>query len=200
MFIQTTRYILFANILPLVRSRVDRVLYFDALDTIFQGDPFVSITNPLKLYVSSEDHCVFDNPWMTSWLDDLPGFSSDFVMDQNVICSGIFGGYTDVIEKFSQLHTSMYHNWKFYTEDQGIFNYILYTHILQRNGISIDMNPDFASIGMLVDVLTGKYPSEYEYNGYIPAIIHQLNRKACKRIENNYLTYCQMILIQIGCH
>ena len=172
------RQLIFAAVLPLVHGFVDRCIYFDAFDTIFQSDPFNSVTNRSRLYVSSEHHNVESNKWMKIWLNDIPGLDWHIFSQNNVYCSGAYGAYADVIQQFSQLHVSMYNYLTFYGEDQGIFNYILYINVLQRGGIDIEANRDFATIGLQITEWSGDKPGEIMSppDPYKPAIVHQINR------------------------
>ena len=177
-FVYSMRQLLFAYVLPLTRGYVDRCFYFDVFDTVFQGDPFKNITNRTILYYSSEEQQVNENYFAAVWLHRLPGFHFLEVFNETVICSGLYGGYADVIEKFSQLQASLYHKNNFYTLDQAAFDFIIYCHILERAGIHPETNPDYLSIGVQQETFFGEYPGKYYYSQYNikPAVIHQINR------------------------
>ena len=117
--LESLRQVFLAHILPLVKGYVDRSLYFDGYDSIFQYDPFYGITDRQSIYVSYEIQFNKYNKYMQMWFGDIPGLKlKDWDYDP-MICSGVFGGYADIIEKFSQIHTALYPGWNCYVRDQA---------------------------------------------------------------------------------
>ena len=159
---------------------VDRILYFDSFDTVFQSDPFIGDWQNNSLYVSNEHIPIGHNPYMTMWFRGMPNFNSRPIDNNNTICSGIFGATADVILKVGQLMHTFYLGWDFIALDQALYNYLIYIGLLEKAGINVELYSHFASIAVRINDYTPSSLGQFsnKINGFKPAVIHQYNRNA----------------------
>ena len=161
------------------KNLFDRVFYFDAFDTVFQSDPFMEQTwKQNSLYISDEQFLIGWNGFMLDWYKNMINFDPKPIHDKNTICSGIFGGYPDVIIKVGQLMHTFYIGFELIAQDQVLFDYLIYFDFLKKAGIEIIANPHFSSIAMTIHnynkVSLGQFSNKE--SGFLPAVIHQYNR------------------------
>ena len=185
-FFAGMRFALFEEFLYVGKKYVDRLFYFDCFDTVFQSDPFTSGWEKDVLYVSDEKIPLGQNPYMEMWFRALPNFEFSTFAKYSTICTGIFGGYPDVILKLGQLIHTFYVGQNLIAYDQIEYNYLIHHRILEYAGINCTVQPLWQSIALSVDQYTtapiGKiYKKD---NGFLPAVVHQYNRN-----PNNYPVY-----------
>ena len=157
----------------------DRAFYFDAYDTVFQGDPFFPDWKPNTLYASPENHKFYQNGFVISWLKRIPGLNYSYFMNDINLCTGLFGGDGNTMIILGELTKTMYKGTDFITEDQGIYNTLIYSNVLKRNGIDVVPIQDYASIGYTYgDWIKCTKIGDIHSEGrqVTPTVIHQYNR------------------------
>ena len=177
MYMKIVRFPMFAEFLEKYGNSFDRVLYFDTFDTVFQADPFREIKNKHTLYMSSEYNSISHNKYLIEWIGRLPGFNSSFYNDSVVVCSGVFGGYSDVIMKLGQIMKALYKlDNDFITNDQACFDFLWYSGIMKNAGLNPTITDEFPSAGYILPKMPLQRLGEIKLNGIKPCLIHHLNR------------------------
>ena len=174
-----------------VGSNVDRILYYDAFDTIFQGDPFYREWEPNSLYVSSEKHQLIENIVVRSWFTELEIDMRCF-LHKDVICSGVFGGSPKTISLISKFVKSLNVNLNIQLRDQVLYDYILFLDIPSKLSINVINEPHFASIAFNYIKYSGTYPEIVDDIDFKPRVVHQINRN--EKLFSNSIETCHIIL------
>ena len=102
---------------------VDRILYFDSYDSVFQSDPFIGEWQKNSLYVSNENIFIGHNPYMVKWIRRLPNFNSRPINNNNTICSGIFGALGQVSNKIDGFKPAVIHQYNRNPDHFPIYHY-----------------------------------------------------------------------------
>ena len=179
-FMKIIRFPLFAEFLSKYPNSFDRALYFDSYDTVFQSDPFTSEIQPGKLYISPEYNPIGNNNWVKGWFDRIPGFNYDSYLDQDVICSGVFGGYTNVVYKLCDMMKALYiydyDGIDFITEDQGLLDYLIYAGPAVSSGLNPTVLLDYVSAGFIVPYIPYQGIGTTKIFNKTTVLIHHINR------------------------
>lgn len=192
-FFQYARFPILYSILSKYSGSINRVIYYDSRDTLFQGDPFSF--NDHSLQVSDEMYQFSKSLFSKAWLEDLRGIDISYFSNFSIVCSGVFGGYPSEVMKFSKLMTAALTD-GYYPPcfDQIMFDFLIHSGITAKSGINVVRNPDFASIRLQTMHRTGAWSSKdignihFTENGFIPNIVHQYDldmlvtfTRACSR-------------------
>jgi hypothetical protein len=166
---------------------INKILFSDLDDVIFQGDPF-SINFEEQIYCAAEKNIISDNDNMSSkinryWIDEsfiIAEYYTENFENQPVVCAGtILGKYKGILEYL-----------KFFVKiqskrplengvnDQGLYNIYIYNYI----------NVDFTRIlpynnsqiltldGIAFDSLNIQDNKILNEKGELYVILHQINR------------------------
>ena len=157
-----------------INKYVNRFFYFDSFDTAFQSDPLFGEWENNTLYVSSENHLMGTNWFMLEWFREIRGFEPIDFLNKTVYCTGIFGGYPNVVRVVGQMIHSFYLDWKFKAQDQVQYNILIHYGMLEKVGIKIYEEPNWVSIAMILSRFdAGRLGSFQNKTGFKPAAIHQ---------------------------
>ena len=173
----TMRFLINEEFLYKASKYVDRMLYFDTKDTVFQADPFNDITTPNSLYVSPEFRYTSTNKIMQKWYRQLPNFNGYYFKNCEVICNGIFAGDTPTMIKLGQLMKSLHLGLDFIATDQAQYDYLIYSGIFAKAGVNVIRYPKYASIADISKQFKPLPLGEVKHPKLsYPVAIHQYNR------------------------
>lgn len=186
-------YIYFSNIFLL-----------DLRDSIFQRNP-----QNIKI----EDHVYFcedasypysikDNYYDKKWLLPFSNISND-ILDKVPLNGGsVYGNSQQVKEFLYQFNMYLKEYYKI-TSDQGVINYIFYTHKLKNINIKINHNNNGSLYNMAVEIRDRKHFKHkpyfidgntiYRKDKTIPHIIHQYDRESL--FKSNIYKYYTLVNI-----
>lgn len=182
------RYEIYQEILAkLLGDNVDKVLFCDLDDVVFQGDPF-SIQFEEPLYCAAEQNILSDVSSSSSGLNrhwmGQAAYVTDYQIntfeDQPVVCAGtILGNYNGIQDclKFyagtqSKRQTSRE------IPDQGLYNIYIYYHTdASFRKILPHKNSQILTLdNVIFDTLAVQNNQIVNANGELYKIIHQINR------------------------
>ena len=176
-YMKIVRYSLFAEFFEKYGSHFDRSMYFDSFDSVFQFDPFPQKFVNNTLYVSPEFHELEMNFYIKTWMEKIPGVNSAQFNDREVICSGVFTADILTLIKIGQMMKALYRKkTDFITNDQAIFDYLLYSGQFKRAGIEIIRWPYYPSIAIIFDLIQWTELGKLVVEGLTPSIIHHTRR------------------------
>ena len=178
-YMKIVRFPIYYEFLKKYSGKFDRILYFDSYDTVFQADPFISNMKADTLYVSSENHPINNSGYVKKWLKKIPRLDITPFLYKDNICSGAFSGDESTLIKLGEIMKALYRPGNnFVTNDQGLYNYLIYSGVFERAGISILKNKELATIGYHINEYV--YPNlgniHHKETGHAPALLHQINR------------------------
>lgn len=133
------RYPVFYDYLFVRRHLIDRVIIADLYDTVFQGDPFTASFDSDYFYFAEESTTI-ENCWINKlWLQQAVPDSFEKIKHHKVLNAGLFQGGTIPVLKFLDVYLSFYESqlMNMTAPDQGYFNYIAYTQIMNNNHFNV---------------------------------------------------------------
>jgi hypothetical protein len=101
----------------LERAQEDKFLITDVFDVAFQADPFVKMHTDCDIFISEEGVTVNEEPWNADNIFKLFPDQIDKCMHNQVVCSGIIGGYKQPLIK---LYDKMFSLCEVSTNDHNI--------------------------------------------------------------------------------
>lgn len=187
------RFYFINHILKNYKDMFERIFYFDLFDTYFQFDPFTNLSTDKNIfYVSPERVHHYSSPYSSIWARDLTGLDFQKISDNEIICSGVFGGGVDAVQKMSMLN-SLVIGYKYFTfaADQIVLDWILSTNITTMLNVTVTKNLNFASIHWTGDDYSddeiGKIRNKKD--NIVPSVMHQVNRY--NFIESKFQNSCK---------
>jgi hypothetical protein len=168
-------------------ENINKILFTDMDDVIFQGDPF-SIEFTEQIYCAAEKNIITDyENWSSkvniSWINQCSGiirFFNENFENQNVLCAGtILGKYNGIMHYLKMyIDTQIKKNG---VNDQGLYNIIVYNYLdsafrrILPYKISQILTLDNINFETL-NITNNKIVND---NGEIYIILHQIN-DGCK--------------------
>lgn len=170
----------FLNLFP--KGFIDRVLYADLYDTIFQGDPFIKRVTNNTFVLSNEGAKMEDSPFNSRFHDNkILGYPWDSIKNNNIYCSGAFmGSFENMKFVFNTIS-----NWFPFNIEDLMVNDQFYYDMLVVSPFFQSLPWDFidsvsgdflTSCGLLASQFESKYPTKRKGFNNFPIIFHQYNR------------------------
>jgi hypothetical protein len=175
---QAMRYPLIMDFIENYHFQMDRVLYADSFDTIFQCDPFSDHVNSSSLFLSSESHQLKSSAWSKFMLESgLYGFRQKEHLNDLVICSGLFmGGARPVYLLCKAVFNLFGPNFNVFKPDQIFFLLLMSTQFFAKIGVAVvllGVGETLSTIGLRgIGFTNNKFPLAGK-NGGVPCAIHQ---------------------------
>jgi hypothetical protein len=185
------RFPLYYLYLDQKRGQYANVMLSDVRDVIFQHDPFdFDFGDDLCVFLEDDRQQMGDCPYNSLWL--RTGFGDKVLSElghEIAACSGVtIGGYQAVME---YLELMVDHMLRLQAHpsgmDQGVHNYLLYTHQLENARIFHNRLGPVFTMGKTVDL-----PTAFDGEGFVvnqdgtrPFVLHQYDR----HVENGKLEF-----------
>ncbi|EAY16999.1 hypothetical protein TVAG_281160 [Trichomonas vaginalis G3] len=190
---QYSRFPVMSRAISLVSDQIDRVIYVDSMDTIFQLDPFDF--NNKKLQVSDQDVKYKKVKWYHLWIPGLFGFRMSYFKSGSMICSGVFGGKLETVTNFMKLVSGYYRVGENAVPDQAVMDVILQSDIPKKSGFYWEVNDGMRSIAYWMPDKKGKRYKDAplgqyrcQKTGKLIPIVHQINRN--RKLFNEWKGLC----------
>jgi hypothetical protein len=185
------RFPLYYLYLDQKRGQYANVMLSDVRDVIFQRDPFAfEFGDDLCVFLEDDRQQMGDCPYNSLWL--RTGFGDNVLREighEIASCSGVtIGGYQAIME-YLELMVDHMLRLKAHPSgmDQGVHNYLLYTHQLENARIFHNRLGPVFTMGKTVDL-----PTAFDDEGFVvnqdgtqPLILHQYDR----HVENGKLEF-----------
>ena len=178
-YMKFMRYSILSEFLEKFGKYYDRILYFDAYDSIFQYDPFPNKTEfkSRTLYLSPEMNKFGPNILLNNWMQTIPGVDPLRFADEEGISTGVFCADTKTIIALGQMMKALYmKDGEFIINDQALYDYLIYSGQLSNVGIKLEVRRQYPSVSMALNLVEGVYYPMLRVNQTHPAIIHQFNK------------------------
>lgn len=191
------RYLHLKDFLIKNNLEIERVIFIDLYDTIFQNDPFTTDFGD-SIYFCDEGVIIKENGYNKGWVNEVLKKWKNYginitinddlkneILSKNILNSGIIAGKTKYIIEFADAISMAIRvkTFRFKIIDQGFMNVLVYSGyfngrlnytILPLNNSLFD---SIALIGQKIDEDTEKLVfGNISINGAFPAIIHQHDR------------------------
>lgn len=202
------RYYLFRKFLIKNREKIDRVIFCDLYDTVFQHDPFTTEFGN-TLYFTDEETAIRDNMLNSRWLNSVyryfkkhpdPDFPISFdkkskkkIYQSNIINGGLQAGTVPLLIKFCtvMLKTGNKLKMELLFNDQGFLNLMIYSGCFKNkfNYTIVPLKTDlFASISHYADVIETEKSIKPIFgqagkDGTVPGVLHQYDRSPKVRTQ-----------------
>ena len=89
----------------ITESDYDLFMVTDVFDVVFQGDPFIKMTDEYDVFVGSEGVRINEEPWNRDVISKVFPEDLNICMSHDIICSGVIGGRKDALIKvYSKLN------------------------------------------------------------------------------------------------
>ena len=176
-YMKIVRFPMYAEFLSKYYGQFDRICYFDSFDTAFQSDPFSDDIKKDVLYISPEFNPVRNNLFIQQWMSRIGGFDYGPYMNREVVCSGIFIGYADIIIKLGNIMKAMYNKGNdFITNDQGLFDCLYFSGVFDSAGLNPTIDLRIPSAGYILPRVPLQPLGSIIINNVTVVLVHHLNR------------------------
>lgn len=172
----------FLNAFP--AEHMNRFLYSDLFDSLFQGDPFLKEYGNNSFVISGENAKFKESGWYVDRVFEnrFFGYPSNNISDFPVICSGLFlAGYEGARFAFN-----VFANWFPYKQieismnDQIYFNFFVLSSAFRKLPYNLTLSQSgeiFSSLAWKKKYYTNSFPSiKTDVNWTKPLVLHQVNR------------------------
>ena len=193
------RFYVYYDFITSYKGSINRVIFFDAMDSIFQGDPFYEDFTPDKLIITLENRLVNDTKWAIysykNYFRKIHKENNELYLNFSVInCGLIIGGikpimtFLNVFKIRFDLNELLFQLKKMQYVDQAILHSIILDGDLQKLGVNVylyTINDDYVSLSFGCwgwrcykktrnNFSIGNFYSNTTHN--FPFIVHQFNR------------------------
>lgn len=192
------RYGLYYCFIKEYYSYFSNIFLLDLRDTIFQKNPQnIIIGNSIYLCEdASYPYTIKDNLYDKKWLSPFNN-STNKLFDEVPLNGGSIYGNSLQIKKFLKQFIFYLKEYYTITSDQGVLNFIYYTHKIEDINVKINHNNNGSVYNMAVEIKDRNFFSKkpyfinqnriYRLDYTLPHIIHQYDRE--KKFKNYIFKY-----------
>lgn len=193
------RFYIYYDFIRRYNGKINRIIFLDGMDTIFQGDPFYEDFTPDKFILTLENRILRNTKWANSsyfkYFQKIHQENNDLYYNFSIINCGLILGGKEPIMKFLNIFKNrfdinelLYQVRKMEYVDQAILHSIILDGDLQKQGVKVylySIDDDYVSLSF--GCWGWKCSMKYENNfsignfhsrttGRFPLIVHQFNR------------------------
>ena len=180
-----SRFLSYSNWVKSHISDFDKVFHVDSFDTYFQGDIFTDDITSNTLHATLEGRIIEDEVYNTNWLNQCYGEGTSVQLGKNkIICSGTFGGPTQI---FSDIVHQIINSTNFWKKeclrpsvDQAHYIYLIWNNYIRNASIPIVFHG--CDSGLVTATYCNNFIHDnstgftYNFKESPPRMIHQYDR------------------------